>query len=110
MNIKEKKEKNDKNEKVPKTLTFRIKVVESNIIKNDLNTDNIDLIINNNIIPYKNIDLKEILKDKDYIIYDIIINEIAATGNISLVIKDSIIMDMGNQTNDRVEFVYFVEN
>ena len=65
MNIKEKKEKNDKNENILKSITFRIKVVESNIIKNDLNTDNIDLKINDNIIPYKNISLKEILKEKD---------------------------------------------
>ena len=44
------------------------------------------------------------------ITYDIEINGVAEDKDLSLIIKDSIIMDVANQGNDEVEFVYSREN
>ena len=91
-------------------ITFRIKVKERNIISNDLKKEKLLIKINNSVSSPKNIDIKEILKENDGIIYDIAIECSELVSNLSLIIKDSIIMDIANQKNDEVEFVYSREN
>ena len=87
-------------------IIFRVEVKERNIISNNLNKENLLIKINNSVSSPKNIDIKEILKEDDGIIYDIAIECSEVVSNLSLIIKDSIIMDVANQGNDEVEFVY----
>ena len=83
-------------------ITFRIKVKERNIISNNLKKENLLIKINNSVSSPKNIDIKEILKEDDGIIYDIAIECSEVVSNLSLIIKDSIIMDIGNNKNEEI--------
>ena len=91
-------------------LNFRIKVIENNIKENNLNLDNVFIKVNGSIYSSKKASIKEVIREANYIIYDVLIEEMPKTCDISLIIKDSIIMDISGQGNDKVEFVYFMEN
>ena len=93
-----------------KELNFRIKVVEKNIKLNNLNKNNVLVEAEKNIFSQKEIEKYEILQESDGIIYDIVLKDVKGIGKLSLIIKDSIIMDIANQWNEKVEFVYFLEN
>ena len=82
-------------------LIFRIKIIEKNIIENNLNAKNVDVKIENNITSPKNLKVNKISQEEDGIIYDIVISGIYENGKLSIVIKDSIIMDIGNLYNDK---------
>lgn len=84
-------------------ITFRIKLIEKNIKENNLEVGNINLQIGEKAPYSPNVEIIEISKEKDEIVYDVKVTNLDSNGLLKLIIKDSIIMDIGVRTNE--EFV-----
>lgn len=107
--------KSIKEQKDNQTVNFRIKIIENNITYNILNNENIILKINNGVssptnISSNNIKVTKVLEENDGITYDISVNCSGKDKTLSLIIKDSIIMDIAGQGNKQVEFTYTLNN
>lgn len=80
-------------------ISFKIKIFEPNIIVNNFNKENIKLLVNNKS-PYSPIiNVEEINKEFDGLTYNVVVSNLDGNGELSLIIKDGIIMDIGNRTN-----------
>ena len=86
---------NDKN-----YITFRIKIIEKNIVTNRLNDENLLIKVENKNTSPKQVLIRKISEKEDAIIYDIQLEGIKTKGEITLIIKDSIIIDIANQGNE----------
>ncbi len=86
---------NDKNH-----ITFRIKIIEKNIVTNRLNDENLLIKVENKNTSPKQVIIRKISEKEDAIIYDIQLEGIKTKGEITLIIKDSIIIDIANQGNE----------
>ena len=83
--------------------TLRIKIIEKNIIINNFAPNNLLLKSNSKEISFAETPkITKISEDKEGIVYDIKINNIDKMQNLTLIIKDSIIMDIGGNTNDEL--------
>ena len=107
MSIRHTKGDNNNNNNV----NFRIKIIEKNIVINKIDVNNIKIEINNaNNLNNDYVEIIQFLQEDGYIIYDIKIESEIDIKEAAIIMGNSIIMDIGNQWNDPVKFVYFAEN
>lgn len=84
-------------------ITVKVKVFEKNINVNNISPDNVLVKIGEVSFIPPNMIIKETEKDSEGITYDIILKNLEGNGLLKLIIKDGIIMDIGNRTNEKLE-------
>lgn len=84
------------------TIKVNIKVMEENIIKNNLNIDTIKILKDGNKIILDKMRIEEKSRNKKYIEYDIILEDIMLDGYITLEIPKGVIIDKGYNKNEEI--------
>lgn len=84
------------------TITTRVKVIEKNIKTNNFNKESIQVLLEEEEIDKKEIEIKQIEKVNDYIIYDIILTNIEGNGILKIKMPSSIIIDTSNNINEEI--------
>lgn len=82
------------------TIIVQIKIIEKNIKTNKFNTGNVKFLIEEQEINKEQIEIKQLDRKNDYIIYDVILKNINDNVNLKMRIPEYTIIDNSNNSND----------
>ena len=82
------------------TLTAKIKVIEKNIVENNFNTNNVKILVNKQVQENKIISINKIEEKQDYIIYEVILENILGDGILEIKVNEGTIVDKSNNINE----------
>ena len=78
------------------TITAKIKVTEKNIIQNNFNKDNVQILIGGQVQNIPNMEISQIEKGNDYIIYKVVLQKILGDGILEIKVNAGTIIDKSN--------------
>ena len=81
------------------TITAKIKVTEKNITQNNFNKDNVQILIGGQVQSIPNMEISQIEKGNDYIIYKIVLQKILGDGILEIKVNAGTIIDKSNNQN-----------
>ena len=81
------------------TITAKIKVTEKNIIQNNFNKDNVQILIGGQVQNIPNMEISQIEKGNDYIIYKVVLQKILGDGILEIKVNAGTIIDKSNNQN-----------
>ena len=85
-------------------ITGHLKVIEKNIVKNNLTKDNVKILVNNNVILPKSVTLSLSSENANEKIYEFSFNGLSGDGPLSIEIPEGVIEDKSGLLNDKKIF------
>lgn len=86
-------------------INLKLKVIENNIKTNNFNKDYIEILVGNKLTKISGLEIKEVERKEDYIIYNLKITGIEGNGGLGVRIKQGAIIDKAGNQNKSISFL-----